>query len=89
MLAPFTRVWSREVSKSYDKYPKWFSEDKTTLIPKEGEFLSENQRLITCLNNMYKWFTSCLLAPIDQHLKLWPDGRLAKRSEIRVFRYDA
>ena len=30
--------------------------------------LSENQRPITCLNNMYKWFTSCPLAPMDQHL---------------------
>ena len=24
---------------------------------------------ITCLNNMYKWFTSCLLAQMDQHLE--------------------
>ena len=58
----------KEVSKSDEDYPEWFSEGKTSLIPKEGEFLSENQRPITCLNNMYKWFTSCLLAPMDQHL---------------------
>ena len=56
----------KEVSKSGEEYPEWFSEWKTFLIPKEGEFLSENQRPITCLNNMYKWFTSCLLAPMDQ-----------------------
>ena len=59
----------KEVSKSGEEYPEWFSEWKTSLIPKEGEFLSENQRPITCLNNMYKWFTSCLLAPMDQHLE--------------------
>ena len=59
----------KEVSKSDEDYPEWFSEGKTSLIPKEGEFLSENQRPITCLNNMYKWFTSCLLAPMDQHLE--------------------
>ena len=58
----------KEVSKSDEDYPKWFSEGKTSLIPKEGEFLSENQRPITCLNNMYKWFASCVLAPMDQHL---------------------
>ena len=32
------------------------------------EFTSENQRPITCLNNMYKWFTSCLQNPIGSHL---------------------
>ena len=59
----------KEVSKSNEDYPEWFSEGKTSLIPKEGEFLSEHQRPITCLNNMYNWFTSCLLAPLDQHLE--------------------
>ena len=58
----------KEVSKSDEDCPECFSEGKTSLIPKEGEFLSENQGPITCLNNMYKWFTSCLLAPMDQHL---------------------
>ena len=38
------------------------------MIPKPGEFISENQRPITCLNTLYKWFTSCLLKPINQHL---------------------
>ena len=32
----------KEVSKSDEDYPVWFSEGKTSLIPKEGEFLSEN-----------------------------------------------
>ena len=56
------------VVESFKEVSKLFSEGKTSLIPKEGEFLCENQRPITCLNNMYKWFTSCLLAPMDQHL---------------------
>ena len=58
----------KKVSKSDEKYPEWFSEGKTSFIPKEGEFLSENQIPITCLNTMYKWFASCLLATMDQHL---------------------
>ena len=33
---------------------------KTTLIPKPGEFRSDNQRPITFLNNMYRCYTSCL-----------------------------
>ena len=50
------------------EYPLWFAEGKTSLIPKAGKFSSENQRPITCLNNMYKWFTSCMLKPMNQHL---------------------
>ena len=50
------------------EYPLWFSEGKTSLIPKPGEFTSDNQRPITCLNTMYKWYTSCLLVPTDKHL---------------------
>ena len=42
------------------------------MIPKPGEFTSENQRPITCLNTLYKWFTSCLLKPINQHLDRHP-----------------
>ena len=56
------------ISESTEDYPAWFSEGKTKLIPKSGEFTSENQRPITCLNNMYKWFTSCPQDPIDSHL---------------------
>ena len=45
-------------------YPAWFSEGKTTLLPKPGEFTSDNQRPIT----PKKWFTSCLLGPTNEHL---------------------
>ena len=30
------------------EYPLWFSGGKTSLIPKPGEFASDNQRPITC-----------------------------------------
>ena len=56
------------VSESNEEYPTWFAEGKTRLIPKQGEFSSENQRPITCLNDIYKWFTSCLQTPMDDHL---------------------
>ena len=36
------------------QFPLGFSEGKTTLIPKPGEFRSDTQRPITCLNNLYK-----------------------------------
>ena len=32
--------------------PFWFAEGKPSLISKAGEFLSENQRSITCLNTI-------------------------------------
>ena len=51
-----------------EAYPLWFAEGKTRLIPKQGDFSSENQRSITCLDNIYKWFTSCLQIPLDRHL---------------------
>ena len=50
------------------EYPSWFTQGKTTLIPKPGEFSSENQRPITCFNTIYKWFIDCLLAPINHYL---------------------
>ena len=56
------------ITRSDHEYPSWFAEGKTTLIPKPGEFTSDNQRPITCLNTCYKWFTSCLLGPTDQHV---------------------
>ena len=34
-----------------------------------GEFSSESQRPITCLNTVYKWFTSCPLEPFNSHLE--------------------
>ena len=64
-----------EVVKSFENivqgehtYPLWFAQGKTTLIPKPGEFTSANQRPITCLNTMYKWLTTCMLTPMNQHL---------------------
>ena len=52
-------------------YPNWFTEGKRRLIPKQGDFTSENQRPITCLNTSYKRFTSCVLGPMDKHLKVY------------------
>jgi len=57
------------ISRTNDEYPSWFAEGKISLILKPGEFTSDNQRLITCLNTSYKWFTSRLLGPTDQHLE--------------------
>ena len=51
-----------------ESYSSWFCTGKTSLIPKPGEFCSANKRPITCLNTLYKWFTSCTLGPMDQHL---------------------
>ena len=56
------------ISEYEEDFPAWFSEWKTSLIPKTGEFTSDNQRPITCLSTMYKCFTSCLLVPTDKHL---------------------
>ncbi|PFX22610.1 putative RNA-directed DNA polymerase from transposon BS [Stylophora pistillata] len=58
----------RSISRSDEEYPQWFSEGKISLVPKPGEFSSDNQRPITCLNTIYKWYTSCLLVPIEKHL---------------------
>ena len=55
------------IARSYREIPMWFAEGKSSHIPKPGEFTSANQRPITCLNTMYKWFSSCLLKPVDQH----------------------
>ena len=41
------------------------------MIPRQGDFTSENQRPITCLNTSYKWFTSCVLGPMDKHPKVY------------------
>ena len=38
------------------------------MIPKPGEFSSQNHRPITCLNNLYKWYTLGLPKPTDEHL---------------------
>ena len=49
-------------------FPLWFTGGRKTLIPKPGSFSSDKQRPITCLNTIYKWFTSCLLEPMNLHL---------------------
>ena len=49
----------------------WFSEGKTTVIPRPSEFRSDNQRSLTCLNNLYKWYTSCLLIQANQHVETY------------------
>ena len=61
----------KTITSSSCEYPKWFTEGKTRLIPKQADFTSENQRPITCLNTSYKWFTSCVLGPMDKHLKVY------------------
>ena len=40
------------ISRRDEGYPQWFSEGKTSLIPKPGKFSSDNQRPITCLNTI-------------------------------------
>ena len=59
----------RAISMDQTDFPIWFVGGKTSLIPKPGEFSSDNQRPITCLNTVYKWFTACLLVPVDNHLE--------------------
>ena len=59
------------ISKLQGDFPAWFTGGKTTLIPKPGVVSSDNQRPITCLNTVYKWFTACLLRPMDQHLDVY------------------
>ena len=54
----------QEISSRDEEYPQWFSEGKTSLIPKPGKSSSDNQRPITCLNTIYKQYTSCLLVPV-------------------------
>ena len=44
----------KTITSSSCEYPKWFTEGKKRLIPKQGDFTSENQRPITCLNTSYK-----------------------------------
>ena len=36
--------------------PLWFTQGKTSLIPKPSAFSSDNTRPITCLNTIYKWY---------------------------------
>ena len=43
---------SQAMFQGAQEYPLWFSGGKTALIPKPGEFASDNQRPITCLNHI-------------------------------------
>ena len=45
-----------------------FTGGKPSLILKPCQFFSENQPPITCYT-IYKWFTSCLLKPMNHHLE--------------------
>ena len=67
---PYMQMWLqlRGYLETYREVSWVVLGEKTEPTPKYGQFSSENQRPVTCLNNMYKWFTSCLLKPMDQHL---------------------
>ena len=58
----------QEIGRSKCEILLWFTEGRSSLIPKPGEFSRQNHRPIACLNNLYKWYTSCLLKPTDEHL---------------------
>ena len=53
------------------QFALWFLEGKTTLIPKPSEYRSDNQRPTTRLDNLYKWYTSCLLSQANQHIETY------------------
>ena len=61
----------KTITSSSCAYPKWVTEGKTRLIPKQGDLTSGNQRPITCLNTSYKWFSSCVLRPMDKHQNVY------------------
>ena len=61
------------------EYSLWFVAGETSLTLKPDKVLSDNQRPFTCLNNVYKWFTSCLLDPIDTHLNQYDFMELEQR----------
>ena len=48
-------------------FPLSFSGGKTSLLHKPEEFTKDNQRPITCLNTLYKWYPSCLLVDASHH----------------------
>ena len=73
-----TRAFKSIMLNSYD-FPLWFTGGRTTLIPKPGSFTSDNQRPITCLNTVYKWFTSCLLEPMNHHLDTYKFMEIEQR----------
>ena len=46
----------------------WYTQGRTTLIPKDDTWTVPNQRPITCTNTMYKWFSSIILSKTTDHL---------------------
>ena len=56
------------IVKRTDEFLMWFVGGKTSLLQKACPFTSENHRPITCLNTVYKLFTSILLIPVDKNL---------------------
>ena len=60
-------------------YPEWFTEGKTSLLLKPGDFTSEHQRPITNLNTSYKWFTSCILGLMDEHVDKYEQVEKSQR----------
>ena len=75
------KISFKGISKSLQAYTEWFAQGKSSLIPKPGEFLSENQRPITCLNTGYKWFNSSVLDPMDYHLDYYNLMEMQQRGE--------
>ena len=47
----------REMGLDDNDVPLWFTQGKTSLIPKPGAFSSDNTRPITSFNTIYKWYT--------------------------------
>ena len=58
------------ITSSLCAHPEWLTEGKTRLIPKQGM--------------SYKWFTSCVLGPMDQHLKVYDVIEEQQRREGRM-----
>ena len=57
------------VINNFKQPDNWFSLGRVTLIPKEDGANHENQRPITCTNNLYKWYKSILLLYLKRHLE--------------------
>ena len=69
--------------------PDWLIRGRTVLIPKAGSTGSPDQyRPITCLNTMYKLFTSVLTRILMHHVSsknLLPEEQKALRSKTRSY----
>ena len=80
-----THFW--KILDEEDNMPDWLIRGRTVLIPKEGSTGSPDQyRRITCLNTMYKLFTSVLTRILMHHVSsknLLPVEQKALRSKTR------